>query len=47
VRYRLRQIDELFGGVLHEPGRRFELEIALRARQLLGRATPPPGPGAG
>ena len=41
VRYRLRQIDELFGGVLHDPGRRFELEIALRARQLLGN-TPPP-----
>ena len=43
VRYRLRQIDDLFGGVLHEPGRRFELEIALRARQLLGRDTPPAG----
>jgi hypothetical protein len=42
VRYRLRQIDELFGGVLHEPGRRFELEIALRARQLFGRTSPPP-----
>lgn len=38
VRYRLRQIDELFGGVLRDPGRRFELEIALRARQLLERA---------
>jgi hypothetical protein len=35
VRYRLRQIDELFGGELHEPDARFELEIALRARQLL------------
>jgi PucR C-terminal helix-turn-helix domain len=35
VRYRLRQIDELFGGVLHDPGKRFELEVALRTRQLL------------
>jgi len=36
VRYRLRQIDELFGGELHEPDSRFELEIALRARRQLG-----------
>ena len=35
VRYRLRQIDELFGGELREPDGRFELEMALRARQLL------------
>jgi hypothetical protein len=35
VRYRLRQIDELFGGELHDPDGRFELEIALRARRLL------------
>ncbi len=35
VRYRLRQIDELFGGELRDPDGRFELEIALRARQLL------------
>jgi hypothetical protein len=39
VRYRLRQADELFGDQLRNPDRRFELEIALRARQLLqGRA---------
>lgn len=35
VRYRLRQIQELFGPVLAEPGARFELEMALRARGLL------------
>jgi len=35
VRYRLRQIQELFGPVLAEPGARFELEVALRARELL------------
>ena len=35
VRYRLRQIDELFGGQLREPDSRFELEMALRARRLL------------
>jgi DNA-binding PucR family transcriptional regulator len=34
-RYRLRQIQELFGSVLAEPGARFELEVALRARVLL------------
>ena len=35
VRYRLRQVDDLFGDQLRDPDRRFELEIALRARQLL------------
>jgi DNA-binding PucR family transcriptional regulator len=35
VRYRLRQIQELFGPALAEPGARFELEVALRARALL------------
>jgi hypothetical protein len=37
VRYRLRQVDDLFGDELRDPDRRFELEIALRARQLLNR----------
>jgi hypothetical protein len=37
VRYRLRQVDDLFGDQLRDPDRRFELEIALRARQLLKR----------
>jgi hypothetical protein len=35
VRYRLRQADELFGDQLRDPDGRFELEIALRARQML------------
>jgi hypothetical protein len=39
VRYRLRQIQELFGPVLAEPGARFELEVALRARELLRAGT--------
>jgi hypothetical protein len=37
VRYRLRQIEDLFGGQLHDPDARFELEIVLRAHRLLGR----------
>jgi DNA-binding PucR family transcriptional regulator len=40
VRYRLRQVDDLFGDQLRDPDRRFELEIALRARQMLRRAKP-------
>jgi len=44
VRYRLRQIQELFGAALADPGARFDLEVALRARQLLRSAA---GPGAG
>jgi hypothetical protein len=35
VRYRLRQINDLFGAMLAEPGSRFDLELALRARRLL------------
>jgi hypothetical protein len=35
VRYRLRQIQELFGDRLRDPRCRFELVIALRARELL------------
>ena len=37
VRYRLRQVDDLFGDQFRDPDRRFELEIALRARQMLAR----------
>jgi hypothetical protein len=37
VRYRLRQAGDLFGDQLRDPDRRFELEIALRARQMLHR----------
>ncbi|WP_371656653.1 MULTISPECIES: PucR family transcriptional regulator [unclassified Streptomyces] len=35
VRYRMRQVEELFGSTLHEPHRRFELELALRCRSLI------------
>jgi DNA-binding PucR family transcriptional regulator len=35
VRYRLRQIHELFGDQLRDPDTRFELQVALRARKLL------------
>jgi PucR C-terminal helix-turn-helix domain len=34
VRYRLRQIQELFGDQLRDPDRRFELHLALRIRTL-------------
>ncbi|MFG3256374.1 PucR family transcriptional regulator [Streptomyces sp. NPDC048172] len=37
VRYRLRQIEKVFGAALRDPRARFELEAALRGRQLLGR----------
>ncbi len=37
VRYRLRQVEELFGDQLRDPDRRFDLEIALRARYMLRR----------
>jgi hypothetical protein len=33
--------QELFGPVLDEPGSRFELEVALRARELLRRRPVP------
>ncbi|MFB7633017.1 helix-turn-helix domain-containing protein [Streptomyces sp. NPDC056149] len=36
VRYRLRQIRELWDGELDDPDRRFELELVLRARRLRG-----------
>jgi hypothetical protein len=41
VRYRLRQLHELFGPVLAAPAARFELEVALRARRLLRAAGAP------
>ncbi|MCZ4103096.1 PucR family transcriptional regulator [Streptomyces sp. So13.3] len=34
VRYRLRQLDELFGDRLQDPDARFEMELALRVQQL-------------
>ncbi|GAB7033723.1 helix-turn-helix domain-containing protein [Streptomyces sp. NPDC021749] len=36
VRYRLRQIRELWGPEMDDPDRRFELELVLRARRLRG-----------
>ena len=36
ARYRLRQLQALFGEALSDPDSRFELEIALRARRLVG-----------
>ena len=44
VRYRLRQIQELFGDQLRDPDRRFELQLALRLRQLTGDRTARAGP---
>ncbi|MBP2050175.1 DNA-binding CsgD family transcriptional regulator [Streptomyces griseochromogenes] len=38
VRYRMRQLDELFGDLLHDPEARFEIQLALRARELRGGA---------
>ncbi len=44
ARYRLRQLQALFGEALGDPDSRFELEIALRARRLLGgESTAAPG----
>jgi hypothetical protein len=37
VRYRLRQVTELFGEALDEPQARFRLQLALRARILAAR----------
>ncbi|MFE0130092.1 helix-turn-helix domain-containing protein [Streptomyces sp. NPDC059037] len=40
VRYRLRQIRELWGDEVDDPDRRFELELVLRARRLRGELGP-------
>jgi hypothetical protein len=34
VRYRMRQLDDLFGGQLHDPTAQFEMQLALRALEL-------------
>lgn len=34
VRYRLRQLDEVFGALLHDPAAQFEMQLALRALSL-------------
>ena len=36
IRYRLRQVSELFGDALNDPDARFRLLLALRVRRLLG-----------
>ncbi|WP_284748664.1 helix-turn-helix domain-containing protein [Amycolatopsis sp. RTGN1] len=41
VRYRVSQLSDLFGDRLADPAQRLEIQMALRAHQLLG--TPPPG----
>ncbi|QNE77705.1 PucR family transcriptional regulator [Streptomyces finlayi] len=42
VRYRLRQLREVWGEDLDDPDRRFEMELVLRARRLRGDLLPPP-----
>ncbi|MEV8533758.1 helix-turn-helix domain-containing protein [Streptomyces sp. NPDC051211] len=37
VRYRMRQLEKLFGPDLRDPGTRFELEMALRSRRLMAQ----------
>ncbi|MFF8974229.1 PucR family transcriptional regulator [Streptomyces sp. NPDC014995] len=38
VRYRLRQLEKLFGDALHDPGARLDLILALRAEELRDRS---------
>ncbi|MFF7231261.1 helix-turn-helix domain-containing protein [Streptomyces sioyaensis] len=38
VRYRMRQLEKLFGARLRDPRTRFEIEMALRSRQLIAGA---------
>ena len=45
VRYRMRQIRELFGDQLRDPDRRFELQLALRIRTLSASACQAKTPG--
>jgi DNA-binding PucR family transcriptional regulator len=42
VRYRMRQIHELFGDQLRDPDLRFELQLALRIRTLSASHPNPP-----
>lgn len=37
VRYRMRQLEKLFGTGLRDPRTRFELEMALRSRRLMAQ----------
>ncbi|MFB6439423.1 helix-turn-helix domain-containing protein [Streptomyces sp. NPDC056411] len=38
VRYRMRQLEKLFGARLRDPRTRFEIEMALRSRRLMASA---------
>jgi hypothetical protein len=40
VRYRLRQLEKIFGGALHDPDHRLNLILALRAEALRGADSP-------
>jgi hypothetical protein len=40
VRYRMRQIRELWGEEVDDPDRRFEMELVLRSRRLRGNISP-------
>lgn len=44
VRYRLRQIREMWGDAIDDPDRRFELELVLRAQRLRGALGAAPRP---
>ncbi|HEY0639590.1 MAG TPA: helix-turn-helix domain-containing protein [Pseudonocardiaceae bacterium] len=47
VRYRMRQLETAFGGLLEDPDARFQLEIVLRAAATAPRPAPPPAEGLG
>ncbi|MCJ0874422.1 CdaR family transcriptional regulator [Streptomyces sp. AP-93] len=46
VRYRMRQLEKLFGPGLRDPRTRFELELALRSRRLMAQVRLRPGRGS-
>ena len=43
VRYRVHQIEQLFGDALADPQARFELELSVRAELLRSNAETPAG----
>ncbi|RZU18012.1 CdaR family transcriptional regulator [Streptomyces sp. BK239] len=45
VRYRLRQLEKLFGDALHDPDARLDLILALRAESLHAQSLRAPSPG--
>ncbi|MBT2467028.1 helix-turn-helix domain-containing protein [Streptomyces sp. ISL-66] len=46
VRYRMRQLEKLFGPGLRDPRTRFELELALRSRRLMAQVRLRPSRGS-